>query len=289
MDMPGDVYSAQVLLALIERRCFGVEYQPVISLADGTVFGWEALARFYAADGAALEPQKVFDALHASPLSLFQVEYEMKRLQLAHAPDDGTRLFLNIDPDAFAVGADQSLHPLVTLLQGRPGVVVEIIENSSLNDADIGEAMCAAFVGSRIELALDDIGAPRSMLSLPILLSVDYLKFDRSWIAHRNDPVRRAALRHLVAFARECGKTSILEGIEGSEGLAFAREIGLDCVQGFAFRHLFRDTGLLTPERDTRAGDAGAVFGASTQRSHPGGDPDQGRVGRRAGTNHGPV
>jgi EAL domain-containing protein (putative c-di-GMP-specific phosphodiesterase class I) len=243
--MRTDAYPTQVLLALLEGRRFSVEYQPVIALGDGTVFGWEALARFHGADGAALEPQKVFDALHASPLSLFQVEYEMKRLQLAHAPDDGTRLFLNIDPDAFAVGADEPLHPLVTLLQGRPGVVVEIIENSSLNDADIGEAMCAAFVGSRIQLALDDIGAPRSMLSLPILMSVDFLKFDRSWLAHRSDRVRCAALRHLVAFARECGKTSILEGIENQDHFTFAQGIGVDCVQGYLFRERFRQAGRL--------------------------------------------
>lgn len=240
-----DAYPAQVLLSLIEGRRFGVEYQPVIALGDGTVFGWEALARFHGADGAALEPQKVFDALHANPLSLFQVEYEMKRLQLAHAPADGARLFLNIDPDAFAVGADEPRHPLVALLSGRSGVVVEIIENSSLNDADIGEAMCAAFVEADIELALDDIGAPRSMLSLPIMLSVDVLKFDRSWITHRGDAVRRAALRHLVAFARESGKTTILEGVESPEHLAFARAMGVDCVQGFAFRHLFLRTGCL--------------------------------------------
>jgi EAL domain-containing protein (putative c-di-GMP-specific phosphodiesterase class I) len=132
-----------------------------------------------------------------------------------------------------------SLHRGAGLLQGRPGVVVEIIENSSLNDADIGEAMCAAFIGSQIELALDDIGAPRTMLSLPILLSVDFLKFDRSWLAHRSDPVRCAALRHLVAFARECGKTSILEGIENQDHFTFAQVIGVDCVQGYLFKERF--------------------------------------------------
>lgn len=249
-------YSAQVLLELIEARRYGVEYQPIIDLADGSVFGYEALARFYAADGGALLPQRVFDALHASPLSLFQVEYEMKRLQLAHAPRDGGRLFVNIDPDAFAAGAHELEHPLVALLRGHPGVVVEIIENSNVNDADISEAMCAAFVGSHIQLALDDIGAPRTMLSIPVLLSVDYLKFDRSWLTHRHDPVRCAALRHLVAFARECGRKTILEGIEEQEQLSFAKAIGFDFVQGFAFRQRFRRTGRAWPPKTGSASKA---------------------------------
>lgn len=238
-------YPTQVLLDLIEQRRFGAEYQPVMSIADGTVFGYEALARFYAADGAALLPQRVFDSLHASPLSLFQVEYEIKQLQLAHAPDNGSRLFINIDPDAFFAGASERSHPLVTLLHGHPGVIVEIIENSNLNDADISEAMCAAFIGGNIQLALDDIGAPRTMLSLPVMLSVDFLKFDRSWVAHRNDPVRCSALRHLVAFARECGKKTILEGIENEAHFSFATSIGFDYVQGFLYRDLFCQTGCL--------------------------------------------
>lgn len=236
---------AQVLLDLIEQRRFGVEYQPIIAIGDGAIIGYEALARFYRSNGTSLPPQQVFDSLHASPLSLFQVEHEMKRLQLAHAPAGRLRLFVNLDPDAFQAGVNGELHPLVALLSKQPGVVVEIIENSNINDADISEAMTAAFSDSNVELALDDIGAPRTMLSLPILLTVDFLKFDRSWVLHPDDPVRCAALRHLVAFARECGKRTILEGVENESHLAFARTIGFDCVQGFLYRPLFRNTGCL--------------------------------------------
>lgn len=237
---------AQALLELIEHRRFGVEYQPVVSVANGSVFGHEALARFYDSNGEELSPQLVFDSLHASPLSLFQVEYEMKQLQLAHAPHDAPRLFVNLDPDAFQAGScGADSHPLVTLLSKRQGVVVEIIENSNINDADISAALVAAFSGSSVELALDDIGAPRTMLSLSILLTVDFLKLDRSWLHSPNDPVHCAALRHLIGFARECGKRTILEGVESESHLAFARDIGVDCVQGFLFRDDFRRTGCL--------------------------------------------
>lgn len=248
---------AQALLNLIEQRRFGVEYQPIVAIDDGAIFGYEALARFFGSNGTMLSPQQVFDSLHTSPLSLFQVEYEMKRLQLAHAPADGLRLFVNVDPDAFQAGASGGLHPLVSLLSGHPGVVVEIIENSSINDADISDAMASAFSGSAIELALDDIGAPHTMLSLPILLTVDFLKFDRSWLLHPDDLVRCAALRHLVGFARECGKRTILEGVEHESQLAFAATIGFDFIQGFLFRPLFRKTGCIaaaTPERLHTAG-----------------------------------
>lgn len=261
---------AQALLDLIDNRRFGVEYQPVISIHNGAIVGYEALARFYSGNGAQLSPQLVFDSLHISPLSLFQVEYEMKRLQLTHAPDPSVRLFLNIDPDAFLAGSDGEAHPMVKLLSQRPGIVVEIIENSSINDADISDAMASAFSASHIELALDDIGAPRTLLSLPILLTVDFLKFDRSWVLHPDDTVRCAALRHLVGFARECGKTTILEGVEQEAHLAFAKSIGFDCVQGFLYRPLFHSTGCLaiTPVEYTQSEYAPTSPRESTRTAH---------------------
>lgn len=227
----------RVLLDLIEQRRFGVEYQPIVAL-DESIMGYEALARFYSVDDKSLSPQLVFDSLHTNPLSLFQLEYEMKQLQLIHAPR-GTRLFVNLDPDAFQAGDNNEINPLVTLLSGHFDIVVEIIENSNINDADISEAMVSAFSGSNVKLALDDIGAPHSMLSLPIMLTVDFLKFDRSWLEYLDNPVRCSALRHLVAFAHESGKKTILEGIETESQLLFARTIGFDYVQGFLYRHLF--------------------------------------------------
>ncbi|AYH45829.1 EAL domain-containing protein [Azoarcus sp. DN11] len=236
---------APKLLNLIQERRYGVEYQPLVALADGRVIGYEALARFYASDGGQLSPQQVFDSLHASPLSLFQVEYEMKRLQLAHAPAGDHLLFVNLDPDAFQAGLGEGPHPLVELLSAHPGLVIEIIENSSINDAEISHAMTSAFAGTSVGLALDDIGAPATMLSLPILLTVGFLKFDRSWVCHPDDKMRCAALKHLVAFAHDCGKRTVLEGIEDASQLEFAAALGFDYVQGFLYRPLFHHTGCL--------------------------------------------
>lgn len=235
--------STRVLLDLIEQHRFGVEYQPIVSMNDESIIGYEALARFYGMSGEFLSPQLVFDLLHTSPLSLFQVEYKMKQLQLSHAPKNSGRLFVNLDPDAFQVGNSDEINPLVLLLAEHSNIVVEIIENSNINDAEMSEAMVSAFSGSNVELALDDIGAPHTMLSLPIMLTVDFLKFDRSWLEHIENPVHCSALRHLVTFARESKKLTILEGIENESHLSFAKQMGFDYVQGFLYQHLFIQSG----------------------------------------------
>lgn len=230
--------SASLLLDVLGRQRFGVEYQPLINTKTGEIEAYEALARFYDQSGATLRTDHVFHALHDSPLTLFQVEYQMKQLQIDQAPSGA--LFLNLDPDAYAVAEEQeSAHPLLDLIAQRADVVLEIIENSDLSDAKQSTRMADAFSQRHIQLALDDIGAPHSMLSLPLLIQVDCLKFDRSWFDQLNCSLYQAALVSLIRYARETGKQTVMEGVETKAQLAKARSLGVDLVQGFLYRPLF--------------------------------------------------
>lgn len=235
---------ASLLLDLLRNQRYGVEYQPIIDIHRNEAIGFEALARFYAADGQPLAPKAVFDALHASPLSLYQVEYDMKRLQLAYIPANAGQLFLNLDPDTYGVTANEAEDPILSLLAPHSNLVVEIIENSNVSDAYLSQQLAQAFSARGIRLALDDIGAPNSMISLDVMMEVDWFKFDRSWLARARDPKSRAALVHLIAFAHECNCRVILEGIERPEDLELAHALNVDCVQGFLYRKQFKSVSL---------------------------------------------
>lgn len=85
------------LLDILLNRRFGVEYQPLVDTRSGETAGFEALSRFYRANGEVVAPDQVFELLHDNPLLLFHAEMEMKKLQMLHAPQTGM-LFLNLDP-----------------------------------------------------------------------------------------------------------------------------------------------------------------------------------------------
>ncbi len=230
--------SASLLLDVLGRQRFGVEYQPFINTKTGEIEAYEALARFYDQAGNTLRTDHVFHALHDSPLTLFQVEYQMKQLQIERAP--AATLYLNLDPDAYAVAEDQDdSHPLLELISQRTDVVLEIIENSDLSDAKKSARMADAFSKRQVRLALDDIGAPHSMLSLPLLIRVDCLKFDRSWFNQLDCSLYQAALVSLINYARETGKQTVMEGVETEAHLTKARELGVNLVQGSLYRPLF--------------------------------------------------
>lgn len=237
-------FLSKVISEIIDNQRYGVEYQPILDTESQQIFGYEALARFYDTKGNSLSPQLVFSALHRLPEKFYAVEYLIKELQIQRAPEK-KYLFLNLDPDAYAAQEEvDGEHPFVTLLSQRENIIMEIIENTSINDAAISMQMMQAFQEKNISVALDDIGTPESMLSFPIFLSVDFLKFDKIWLKMLSQNNYKILLESLLACARKTGQKTILEGIEQEEDLQIARDLGFDFVQGFLFRPLFINTSL---------------------------------------------
>ncbi|WP_248342175.1 EAL domain-containing protein [Anaeromyxobacter paludicola] len=230
---------AEVAAAVREGR-YGAEYQPIVSVGTGEVLGFEALSRFHAEDGAPISPAVAFAALHRQPALLFEIELEMKRFQLAHAPP--APLHLNLDPDSFAAGwrLDGSNALLDLLAAPAPAPrVVEVIENVTVSDAVQGRALVAALRRRALCVALDDIGAPDTLLSLEALQAAAVWKLDRSWVARASDPGQLRLLEALVALAVRLDKRTVLEGVETADHLRLAEALGVDAVQGFLHRERF--------------------------------------------------
>lgn len=235
-DLP--LLNSSILFDLVMNQRYGVEYQPIID-QHGQIFGYEALARFFTPDGDNLSPLQVFNALHRSPLSFYEVEYAIKQLQLEQAPATGM-LFVNLDPHAAAAwGCLDDSNPLLRLLRAQQNLCVEMIENTDITDARICLELTEFFRAEGVPLALDDLGAPDSLLSIEVLVAVDFVKFDRSWLCRLTQPHYRELMKMLVDYTKKSGKRVILEGIETKEDMALAHECGIDLVQGFLYRDRF--------------------------------------------------
>ncbi|MFD1383704.1 EAL domain-containing protein [Rhodanobacter aciditrophus] len=232
--------SSAVLLELLNSKRFGVEYQPIIELASNDIIGYEALSRFYGADGEFLRPDYVYASLHESPITLFQVEFAQKQIQLANRPSG--LLFVNLDQDAFfASDAEAHSNPFIQMIrqQGNDSVVVELIENSELNDAIMSLSMIEAFDALGIETALDDLCHPLSMISVSVLQLVSWVKLDKCVLRMKDKPKFMTFVCKMIQFAKETNKKIVLEGIESEADLEVAKMLDVDYVQGFLFRSNF--------------------------------------------------
>jgi len=210
------------------------EYQPLLNPHTYAIYGYEALSRFYSQDGLTIAPNIVFEELHAHQSLLYFVEKKAKSFQLKHAPKDA-HLFVNIDPHAIEFNTDEML----TLLQQRDKISVEIIENTCINDAQLATHFIEKLIQAKIPVGLDDIGAPHSMLSIDLMNKVTCLKFDKYWLKTAKQAQYHHLLSALLSFARNTNKLTVLEGIETEDDLAFAQNIGVDLVQGFLFKPQF--------------------------------------------------
>lgn len=233
--------SNQVVLDLLQNKRYGVEYQPIVCVETGYIIAYEALSRFYTATGESLRPDLVYASLHHNLLSLYQVEFEQKKIQLEHAPIDKT-IFVNLDQDAFfASGVTGIENPFVQLIRGHKHnqVMVELIENSELNDALMSLSMIETLAAYDIGTAIDDLCNPKSMISVSVMQLVDVIKLDKHVVKKSEDERFMLFTKKMIEFGRQTGKKIVLEGIETENDLKFAKALGVDYVQGFLYKPQF--------------------------------------------------
>jgi len=229
------------LINLIHNQRYGVEYQPIVDMRNNEIYAYEALSRFFTESYKAIPPDAVYSALHSSPLTLFQVEYQQKIIQLASAPTN-ERIFINLDQDSyFSAAASIDENPFIKLFNGhiKNDLTVELIENSHINDAKMSLEMIKALLANNIKSAIDDVFGPLSMLSLEVIQYVDFIKLDKSVIHRKKDKRVVKLVKVLIDYSKFANKKVILEGVENLEDLNFARSLGVDYVQGFHFKDSF--------------------------------------------------
>lgn len=233
--------SNQVVLDLLQNKRYGVEYQPIVCVDTGEVVAYEALSRFYTPTGDSIRPDLVYASLHHNLLSLYQVEFEQKKIQLEYAPQ-GKKIFVNLDQDAFfASGVTGIENPFVQLINAHKNnqVIVELIENSELNDALMSLSMIETLAAYNIGTAIDDLCNPKSMISVSVMQLVDVIKLDKHVVKKADDERFMLFTQKMIEFGRQTNKKIVLEGIETKEDLLFARSLGVDYVQGFLFKSEF--------------------------------------------------
>jgi EAL domain-containing protein (putative c-di-GMP-specific phosphodiesterase class I)/putative methionine-R-sulfoxide reductase with GAF domain len=225
LPTPGESLT-RLVEALLRPGGIEMAAQPIVSVADGSTLGFEMLAR--TSIPCSSGPDQWLE--HASYLGV-RTELELACLEAVAergSPPGEVRLFVNLS-------ARTLLDPRVdAVLNQLPPRVLEITEHEPVSDYQELRRRLDMWSAASTMLAIDDVGAGYSSMSHVLQLHPQFIKIDRSLVhkAHR-DPNKLAVLRGLVGFARQCGITSLAEGVETSEELNALRAVGIDLVQGY--------------------------------------------------------
>jgi EAL domain-containing protein (putative c-di-GMP-specific phosphodiesterase class I) len=224
------------ILRHVEAHRFSCEYQPLVRLTDDGVAGYEALSRFEL-DGSSVPPSEVFSALHADQTLFFMLEARSKAFQIQNRPEGG-ELYVNLDPH---VCEDPwQVDHWARALTGHEQLVVEVLERTTSTNLEAITRLVERLGAAGVRLALDDVGGEKNLFSFDLLEQVNVIKLDGGWFRRLALPGYEPLLRGLLSFAKTRGIETILEGVETSEQLRAARDLGVDLVQGYLFRDAFR-------------------------------------------------
>jgi EAL domain-containing protein (putative c-di-GMP-specific phosphodiesterase class I) len=246
------ISSAAVAEVIAHGRLRAV-YQPIVSLANGTILGVEGLIR------------PVPPAPFTNPLDLFAAAEASGRLTaldlacietiVAGARTLPANQFLSLNLSPPTLEAPEFSSGVLLAILARYGfapdrLVVELTERQQLADPERVRARLELCRKAGIRFAADDIGAGNAGLRLLAEVRFDVLKVDLSLVQRSStDGQSSAVLASVVEVATRTGALVIAEGIEHASQLAQLGALGIGAGQGY---HLGRpaplDTSGKTPE-----------------------------------------
>ena len=238
-----DLRLRQPLTAAVTDRRIEFAYQPIVRLADGSVLGYEALARWSVA-GQPISPARFIPVAQRAGLlgQLTEQVLDDATAQLSQwsrrLGHDRLRIGVNVPA---MLMTDPALPALVARVVDRnrlqpAQLVIEITEDALVEDFEAARrvALLLRDVGAR--LCIDDFGKGYSSLVRLQQIPLQSLKIDKSFIQDIDrEPEAERFAAALIALAGDLGLDVVAEGIERAPQAALLRRLGSTFGQGFLF------------------------------------------------------
>jgi diguanylate cyclase (GGDEF)-like protein len=223
----------------IERNELELHYQPIVSLRDNKVTGFEALARWNHGTKGFIPPSSFIPIAEDTGLMTGLGEWALTEAcgRITRLPGD-FNLAVNLSPVQFSSPDLVDVVQRALILSGLAPrrLELEITERLLLENNEHTITMLRRLRELGVRVALDDFGTGYSSLSYLRNFPLDRIKIDRSFvtdIATQNDQI--AVVQAVISIARALGMSVTAEGVETPIQKEFLQSLGCDEAQGFLF------------------------------------------------------
>lgn len=213
-------------------------FQPIVDVAAGTTYAYEALVRGPQGEGA----ESVLSRVTPANRYAFDQQCRVKAITLAARAglaERGARLSINFLPGAvYSPAACIQLTLRTATAVGFPTdrLIFEFTENEEMADPDHVADIVATYRRMGFGTALDDFGAGHAGLNLLARFQPDWIKLDMALIRGIDASApRRIIVDAVVKMCAALGVRVIAEGIETAAEAAALRALGIRYLQGFYF------------------------------------------------------
>ncbi|HUR53364.1 MAG TPA: EAL domain-containing protein [Gemmataceae bacterium] len=238
----------------IERKEFLLHYQPIVSLADGSLRGFEALVRWRHPDRGMVSPAVFIPMMEETglivPLGSWVLAEACRQLRAwrdAFPQAGGLSVNVNVSGKQFAkvdLVAEVEAALAAGGLAGR-SICLEITESVMMSNSDAAAATLAELRRRGVSIAVDDFGMGYSSLGQLHRFPIDALKVDRAFVqriggggggACADAPGRDAEIiGTIVTLAKNLNLCVTAEGIETPLQLERLKALGCELGQGYLF------------------------------------------------------
>jgi EAL domain-containing protein (putative c-di-GMP-specific phosphodiesterase class I) len=246
----------------LARGEFGVEYQPLVRLADQRMIGVEALLRWTLPDGRRLDPAMFVplaeDTGFIVRLGRWVLERACRQAATWAATDPGKRLLVSVNLAARQVREPEIVDDVAAVLEqtGWPPQLLqlELTESALMGTPDGSLAALHALAEMGVRIAIDDFGTGYSNLVYLRHLPVHALKLAGPFVtgtaatpgppgappqrpadATAIDHVDREVVGLIIRLAHTLGLAVTAESVETAAQCAHLHGLGCDTGQGWFF------------------------------------------------------
>jgi len=227
----------------IKNNEFLMHYQPVVSLSDGRVKGFEALVRWQKSDGTLIPPAQFINVAEESHLIhklgdfvLKETCEAMKKIskigykQLSFSVNVSSKQFQNYN---FVENVIKTVKE--TGIKAEK-LILEITENTVVNDINTAIRTMKELKEQGIRMSLDDFGTGYSSLAYLKEFPVSILKIDRTFTKGIfEDRSEKHITKSIVGLAKNFNMLVVAEGVEEKRQVEYLQSIGCNFIQGFYF------------------------------------------------------
>jgi diguanylate cyclase (GGDEF)-like protein len=218
-------------------------YQPIICLKTKRIVLVEALLRWHHAQYGYISPLEVVSIAEKAGLAEKLNEWVLlkacsQNMAWRKANLPLIQVSVNISPAMY------TRYDLVTIVSrtlsitGLPAdqLVIEVTEDTTMQDIDSSPAILQKLRSLGVELALDDFGTGYSSLSHLKNMPFQKLKIDKVFIQELNNPPKDISfIRTIINLAHGLGMQVVAEGIEVIENYEDLYLEGCEYGQGYLF------------------------------------------------------
>ncbi|WP_199624482.1 GGDEF domain-containing protein [Paenibacillus alkalitolerans] len=222
---------------ILAQRNVSPVYQPILSLSDGKLFGYEAFTRGPVQSYFRSPVQLFTFAEREGKLGILDNMTREEAVSGCSGMGNHQRLFLNVPARMFH---DPRFTPgrTLELLQHyglKPGnIVFEITDRNTIEDFPAARQIIDQYRNQGCLIATDDAGSGYSSLQAIAEIQPDFIKLDRSHIVNiHKDKVKEYVLETFITFAKRLNIKLIAEGIEQTDDLAKLIKMGVHYGQGY--------------------------------------------------------